>query len=90
MFFDEVVLFLESEESMNLKILSTSQVETSLKEYDQMLMMFASLRVEGEAVFADLPVTREFSDVFPNDISDLPLEREVEFFIDFIPSTRLV
>ncbi|MCI62814.1 cellular nucleic acid-binding protein, partial [Trifolium medium] len=34
-----------------------------------------------------LPVVREFVDVFPDDILDLPPEREVEFSIDMIPGT---
>ncbi|MCI92265.1 cellular nucleic acid-binding protein, partial [Trifolium medium] len=35
----------------------------------------------------ELPVVCEFSDVFPGDVSDVPLEREVEFAIDLIPGT---
>ncbi|MCI96211.1 cellular nucleic acid-binding protein, partial [Trifolium medium] len=34
-----------------------------------------------------LPVVREFVDVFPDDILDLPPEREVEFSIDIVPGT---
>lgn len=45
-----------------------------LKKDDQVLVMFASLRVEGEAVIADMFVVCEFSDVLPNDISDFLLE----------------
>ena len=31
---------------------------------------------------------REFPEVFPQDIVNLPFEREVEFSIDIIPGTR--
>ncbi|MCI68717.1 RNA-directed DNA polymerase (Reverse transcriptase), partial [Trifolium medium] len=34
-----------------------------------------------------MPVVCEFTDVFPDDISDLPPEREVEFPIDVVPGT---
>ncbi|MCI87205.1 cellular nucleic acid-binding protein, partial [Trifolium medium] len=34
-----------------------------------------------------LPVVREFADVFPDDILNLPPEREVEFSIDKVPGT---
>ncbi|MCI69974.1 RNA-directed DNA polymerase (Reverse transcriptase), partial [Trifolium medium] len=37
-----------------------------------------------------LPVVCEFADVFPDDISDLPPEREVEFAIDVLPGTSLI
>ena len=36
----------------------------------------------------EIPVVREFPDVFPDDIAGLPLEREVEFTIDLIPRTK--
>ncbi|MCI75818.1 cellular nucleic acid-binding protein, partial [Trifolium medium] len=49
--------------------------------------MFASLRVEEKTDIDTLPVVREFADVFPDDIVDLPPEREVEFSIDIVPGT---
>ena len=36
----------------------------------------------------EIPVVREFPDVFPDDIAGLSLEREVEFTIDLIPGTE--
>lgn len=76
----------------------------SLKEGDQVLVMFPSLKVEGEVVFAmfaslkvetrvvivDLPLVYEFSYVFSYDIRDLTLEREVDFDLDLVPGTRRV
>ncbi|MCI36275.1 RNA-directed DNA polymerase (Reverse transcriptase), partial [Trifolium medium] len=35
----------------------------------------------------ELPVVCEFPDVFPDDVSDVPPEREVEFTIDLIPGS---
>ncbi|XP_027151840.1 uncharacterized protein LOC113751893 [Coffea eugenioides] len=35
----------------------------------------------------DVPVVREFSDVFPEELRTLPPEREVEFKIDLMPGT---
>ncbi|MCI70797.1 cellular nucleic acid-binding protein, partial [Trifolium medium] len=49
--------------------------------------MFASLMMEEKLEVDALPVVCEFSDVFPEDISDLPPEREVEFAIDVLPGT---
>ncbi|MCI74918.1 cellular nucleic acid-binding protein, partial [Trifolium medium] len=34
-----------------------------------------------------LPVVYEFPDLFPDDISDLPPKREVEFAVDVLPCT---
>ena len=36
----------------------------------------------------EIPVVREFPDVFPDDITGLPPDREVEFTIDLIPRTE--
>ena len=36
----------------------------------------------------EIPIVREFPDVFPNDIAGLPPDREMEFTIDLIPGTE--
>ncbi|GJY57163.1 reverse transcriptase domain-containing protein [Tanacetum coccineum] len=38
----------------------------------------------------DIPIVREFSDVFPKDLPGLPPVRQVEFQIDLIPGATLV
>ncbi|KAK2443611.1 hypothetical protein QL285_014700 [Trifolium repens] len=37
---------------------------------------------------SDIPVVSEFLDVFPDDIMNLPPEREVEFSIDLVPGSQ--
>ncbi|MCI75796.1 cellular nucleic acid-binding protein, partial [Trifolium medium] len=54
---------------------------------EDVFVMFASLRVEEKNEVDTLPVVREFVDVFPDDILELPPEREVEFSIDIVPGT---
>ena len=41
-----------------------------------------------EVRLEDIPVVREFSDVFLEDLPGLPLEREIEFEISLIPGTE--
>ena len=36
----------------------------------------------------EIPVVKEFPDVFPDDIAGLPQDREVKFTIDLIPGTE--
>ena len=38
-------------------------------------------------VLADIPVVCEFLNVFPDELSDLPLDREIEFKIELLPGT---
>ena len=47
------------------------------------------VETEKEGILVDeIPVVREFPDVFPDDIAGLPPEREVEFTIDLIRGTE--
>ena len=43
---------------------------------------------KGGTLVDEIPVVREFPDVFLDDIAGLPPDREVEFTIDLIPRTE--
>ncbi|KAJ9538531.1 hypothetical protein OSB04_031264 [Centaurea solstitialis] len=45
---------------------------------------------EKKLSVADIPVVSEYPDVFPEDLSDIPPEREVEFGIDLVPGAAPV
>ena len=36
----------------------------------------------------DIPIVKEFPDVFPDDISGLPSDRAIEFVIELVPGTE--
>ena len=38
----------------------------------------------------DIPIVKEFPDVFPDDISGLPSDIEIEFVIELVPGTELI
>ncbi|MCI42349.1 cellular nucleic acid-binding protein, partial [Trifolium medium] len=65
--------------------MNTKQVKESVKEQTELFAVFASLKLESKVKVEELPVVREFPDVFPGDVSDVPPEREVEFTIDLVP-----
>ena len=44
-------------------------------------------RQEGTRL-EDIPIVKEFPDVFPDDISGLPPDRAIEFVIQLIPGTE--
>jgi len=69
------------------KFLTAEQVKKSLDGDASVFMMFSSLNESHEKGVGDLPVVQEFPEVFPDDIIDLPPEREVEFAIDLVPGT---
>ncbi|XP_019415515.1 PREDICTED: uncharacterized protein LOC109327003 [Lupinus angustifolius] len=64
-----------------------NQMEKFLKEGAQVFMMLASLEKKEGGEIHSIPVVRNFSDVFPDDIPGLPPVREIEFAIDLAPRT---
>ena len=53
-------------------------------------MVLFSMYVEEDAEVSCIPVVSEFPEVFPDDICELPPEREVEFIIDLVPGANPV
>ena len=45
---------------------------------------------EQHSKLEDIPVVQEFLEVFLEDLPRLPPDREIEFFIELIPSTALI
>ncbi|XP_050908707.1 uncharacterized protein LOC127122410 [Lathyrus oleraceus] len=86
--YSKIIKFPEFGDYRELMFLSTKQVKELLEDDTQMFSMFASLKVDNKATSVDLPVVCNFPDVFPDDISDLPPERKIEFSIDMIPGTN--
>ncbi|GAU37549.1 hypothetical protein TSUD_369970 [Trifolium subterraneum] len=82
---EKTVIFPKSGGSLSL--MNGEEVKESLNDHGELFMVFGSLKLEGGVKLGELPVVSEFSDVFPEDISDLPPEREVEFSIDLVPGT---
>lgn len=89
-FFDKLVKFLEFEESIESSFMTVRHVRMSLRESAQVFIVFASLRGGSIRMITDLPVVCEFPKMFPDDIGDLPSEREVEFTIHLLLGTSFV
>ena len=43
---------------------------------------------QGELKLEDIPIVREFPNVFPKNLSRLPPDREIEFSTNLLPSSR--
>ncbi|XP_058733723.1 uncharacterized protein LOC131605379 [Vicia villosa] len=59
--------------------LSAKQVDESVQGGAELFMLLATLDVREKRTIEELPIVCEFAEVFPDDIIDLPPEREVEF-----------
>ncbi|XP_057975452.1 uncharacterized protein LOC131162865 [Malania oleifera] len=69
------------------QILSTLQVSRLLLEGFQGYPVFVKETPVGERELEEIPVVCEFPDVFPKDLSELPLDREVDFGIELVLGT---
>jgi len=85
-YFDKTVVFDDSKVSKDRMFISANQVVTSLKEDAQVYMILSNLEVESKVSMGDLLIVREFPEVFPEDISSLPPERDIKFSINLVPS----
>ncbi|MCI58485.1 cellular nucleic acid-binding protein, partial [Trifolium medium] len=67
-----MVLFPRPEKELCSKLMCCREVTRSVRVQEDVFVMFASLRMEEKTEVGMLPVVREFVDVFPDDILDLP------------------
>src|SRR4051812_20978074 len=70
--------------------MTARQVNEAIGDGATVFMLFALMDVKGKVASGELPVVCEFPEVFPEDVNELPPEREVEFSIDLIPRTSPV
>src|SRR3954463_3136943 len=87
--FDKTVIFPEIGVKEDL-FLSAKQVGESVQDGAELFMLLATLDVHERRTIDELPIVCDFAEVFPEDVSDLPPEREVEFSIDLVPGTSPV
>ncbi|XP_058733135.1 uncharacterized protein LOC131604728 [Vicia villosa] len=86
--FRKRLLFLTPEEEALANSLSTKETKILLESEAKMFAMFTSLSAGSKVAIEEIPVVNEFLEVFPDDITELPPKREVEFNIDLVPGTR--
>ncbi|XP_058784063.1 uncharacterized protein LOC131658826 [Vicia villosa] len=87
--YNKTVRFSTAEEE-EAGLVSSKQVRQLLKEEVEMFSLMATLSIENQNIIDELPVVREFPEVFPDEIPDVPPERGIEFTIDLVPGTRPV
>jgi len=88
--FSKTVYFSSAEEESGAEFLSTKQLKQLERDGILMFSLMASLSVENLAVIDKLQVVCDFPEVFPEEIPDVPPEREVEFPIDLVLGTKPV
>lgn len=69
-------LFLTLEEEELVKYVATKELRMLLEDEAKVFAMFSSLYVEGKMSINEIPIVCEFPEVFPDDISAFPPERD--------------
>ncbi|KAD7477647.1 hypothetical protein E3N88_00783 [Mikania micrantha] len=68
-----------------LSIISCMQARKCLRKGCQAFLAYVTENKPHQKRIEDIPVVREYPEVFPDDISGLPPVRQVEFRIDLVP-----
>ena len=73
---------------LSSNMISTMAAQRMLRKGCQGYLAYVVETGKEGTVVDEIPVVREFLDVFPYDIAGLPPDREVEFIINLIPGTE--
>ena len=68
-----------------LSIISSMKARKYLRKGCSAILALVNVSTDDEKKIEDIPVVRDFSDVFPDDLPGLPPHRQVEFGIDLTP-----
>ncbi|KAD4586323.1 hypothetical protein E3N88_23924 [Mikania micrantha] len=76
--------------SRGLKLMSCTKAHKYLRKKCIAFLAHIVEKKEKEKRIEDVPVIRDFPEVFPDDLPGLPPERQVEFRIDLVPGANPV
>ena len=82
------VIFRGIRREIALSLINAMTASKMLRKGCQGYLAFLVDRRQEGTRLEDIPIVKEFPNVFPDDISGLPPDREVEFTIDLIPGTE--
>ena len=79
------MIFLGIRREIAPSLINAMTASKMLQKGCQSYLAFVVDRRQEGTWLEDIPIVKEFQDVFPDDILGLPPDREVEFTIDLIP-----
>ncbi|GJY33497.1 putative reverse transcriptase domain-containing protein [Tanacetum coccineum] len=86
----ETLIIRGDQSKTRLNLISCIKTERYISRGCQVFMIQVMEKKSDEKRLEDIPVVKEFSDVFPKDLPGLPPVRQVEFQIDLIPGAAPV
>ncbi|XP_058782596.1 uncharacterized protein LOC131657129 [Vicia villosa] len=85
--YNKYVVFSTPDEEEETGLLSARQLRELVQNEVQVFLLMASLSVVNQAIVDELQVVREFPEVYPEEVPNVPPEREVKFDIDIVHGT---
>ncbi|XP_076924857.1 uncharacterized protein LOC143587453 [Bidens hawaiensis] len=73
-----------------LNLMSCLKAQRYLCKKYVAFLAHVTTKSDEEKKLSDIPIVRDFPEVFPDDVSGLPLIRQVEFRIDLVPGANHV
>ena len=73
--------------SVMSNVISTMQARKFMRKGCETFLAMILDSKRGQVDVEKIPVVREFPDVFPKELSGIPLEREVDLTIEIVPGT---
>nr|GFD28143.1 putative reverse transcriptase domain-containing protein [Tanacetum cinerariifolium] len=84
-------LTVKSDKGMSrLKVISCIKARKYIERGRHLFLAHVTKKKPKEKRLEDVPVIRDFPEVFPDDLSRLPPPRQVEFRIDLVPGAAPV
>ena len=87
---NETLIIQGDRSKTRLSLISCIKTKRYISRGCQVFIAQVMEKKSDEKQLEDIPLVREFPDVFPEELPDLPPVRQVEFQFDLIPKTALV
>ncbi|XP_040931896.1 uncharacterized protein [Gossypium hirsutum] len=87
---DKEVIVIDERRDYLSNVISTFMVEKLVQKRCEAYLAYVSVSISRDSSIGDIRAVSDFSDVFPEELLGLPLNRKVEFGIKLLPSTAPV
>ena len=81
------IVFEEERNVISNCIISVMAARKMIKKRCEAYLAYVLETKKGDIQVSNVPIVREFPDVFPDELPGVPLEREVEVTINILPCT---
>ncbi|XP_016675313.1 uncharacterized protein [Gossypium hirsutum] len=87
---DEEVVIIGERQNYLIKVISALRAEKLVRKDCEAYLAYISVSESEGYSIKDIRIVKDFPDVFPDELSGLPPDREVEFRIELLPGTAPV